>query len=239
MNVAKWLGISLFMILCLLPGTLETANIFEPPKTVFVLFDVSGSTKNKCIRERYLEDFKLILDKMKPGDVIVADRIAEFSGAGSTLPIKHEYKKWWLRNDLIEKVENKKCLVGAEKMLNDPKMVEYTDILSSLHIAERVFKGYRRQRNILVIMSDMIEDSRRYNFEKERLDNERIAEIIAAEKKAGRLPDLTNVKVFAVKNATSQSSDKYIGIKHFWMEYFKECGASLDNVNYGPLVNFP
>jgi len=116
--------------------------------------------------------------------------------------------------------------------------VQRTDILSSLHIAERIFKTYNKERNILVIMSDMIEDSKSYNFEKERLTEKRIAEIIAKEKKAKRMPNLTNVDVYAIRNATNLSPEIVAGIESFWLQYFKECGARIDKAHYGPLVSF-
>jgi len=207
-------------------------------KTVFVLFDVSDSTKNQAARELYLKDFKAILEGVNAGDAIAADRIAESSAAGSTLPIKKEFDGMLNSNRLKEKKAKTEILAEAKKLLEKPEKVRYTDILGSLQIAERIFDTYKKDRNVLVIMSDMIEDSKSYNFEKEKLTDKRISEIISREKAANRLPDLKGVKVYAVKNATSQSTDRHIAIEKFWLSYLKECGAQISKAQYGPLTKF-
>lgn len=89
-----------------------------------------------------------------------------------------------------------------------------------------------------MIMSDMIEDSATYNFQKEKLTDARIDQIIEHEKAKGLLPDLNNVQVYAVKSATQQSREVYESIERFWLRYFKECGATLERANYGPLTKF-
>ncbi len=61
-----------------------------------------------------------------------------------------------------------------------------TDILSSLHVAERVFKQYKNKKNILVIFSDMIEESDDYNFKNVQKTKKRIEEIIRKEKKKNK-----------------------------------------------------
>ena len=212
----------------------------EPSKTVFVLFDLSDSTKNSNIRKTYLEDFekKILKDNINAGDVIAADIIAESSAAGSTLLVNQEFEGFLYSNHMKELKAKKEILAKVKTLLNKPQKVQRTDILSSLHIAERIFNTYNKKRNILVIMSDMIEDSKSYNFEKELLTEKRIAEIIVKEKKAKRLPNLTNVEVYAIRNATNQSPTLTADIESFWMQYFKECGARIDKAHYGPLTKF-
>lgn len=213
-----------------------------PSKTVVVLFDVSGSTQNPVIRGQYQKDFEKIAKSLNPGDAIAADRIAESSAAGSTLPINSELEGGWGKNQIRMKKANrdaqKKIMEEADIVLKSPQKVKYTDIISSLQIAERVFKTYNRERNVLVIMSDMVEDSKSYNFEKDKLTDKRIADIISKEKKAGRLPDLKNVQVYAVKNATSQAGVAHAEIQAFWLSFLKETGARIDKAHYGPLTKF-
>ncbi len=213
-----------------------------PTKTLVVLFDVSDSTKIPAIRAQYQKDLDKILKSLNPGDAIAADKIAENSAASSTLPINRELEGGWNTNELKKKKgvrdAQKQVKEEAEAILQSSQKVRYTDLLSSLQIAERIFKTYNKERNVLVIMSDMIEDSKSYNFEREKLTDKRIADIIAREKKAGRMPDLKNVKVYAVKNATSQSRDMMAGIENFWLQYLRECGAQIDKAQYGPLTKF-
>lgn len=213
-----------------------------PSKTIVVLFDVSDSTKNPAIRAQYQKDLDKILKALNPGDTIAADKIAENSAASSTLPINKELEGGWNTNQLKMKKAirdaQKQIKEEADAILKSPQKVRYTDLLSSLQIAERIFKTYNKERNVLVIMSDMIEDSKSYNFEKEKLTDKRVADIIAKEKKAGRMPDLKNVKVYAVKNATNQSRDMMAGIENFWLLYLNACGAQIDKSQYGPLTKF-
>lgn len=211
-------------------------------KVVFVLFDISDSTKKGEIRKRYLGDFKIILNKINPGDVIVADRIAEASIAKSVFLVKEEFEKpsFFEGGPLKDKMLKKRHNERKDKIINDVEKiilkqdvkVPYTDILSSLHIAEKVFKSYKRDKYVLVIMSDMLEESSDYNFAKETITEKRINEIISIEKKKKRIPDLTNVKVY-VTGATAENRDRFFAIKNFWLKYFKECGANLSKENYG------
>lgn len=217
-------------------------------KVVFVLFDISDSTKKGETRNRYLEDFKVVLNKINPGDVIVADRIAEASITKSTFPVKEEFEKpsFFEGGPLKDKMLKKRHNERKDKIINDVEKiilkqdvkVPYTDILSSLHIAEKVFKSYKRNKYVLVIMSDMLEESSDYNFAKKTLTEKRINEIISIEKKKKRIPDLTNVKVY-VTGATAENRDRFFAIQNFWLRYFKECGANLSKENYGSaLLNF-
>lgn len=230
--------VCLIMFLAALIMT-ESLTFAAPSKTVVVLFDVSESTKDPAVRGKFLSDFdKVILKKVNPGDVIAADRIAESSAAGSTLPVNHEFEGEWSSNRLKQLKQKKEIYKEAESILSNKGKVKYTDILSSLLISERVFKSYGKERNVLVIMSDMIEDSKNYNFTRERLTDKRIATIIAKERKGGRLPDLKGVTVYAVKSVTCQAGEDYNGIRNFWIRYLTECGARIGVAQYGPLTKF-
>lgn len=232
------------LFLLLMSATVVLAE--APSKTVVVLFDISGSTLNPAIREQYRNDFIKITDPkhaLFPGDAIAADLIADSSAAGSTLPINEELQaNSWDTNTIKVKKANreilKRIMEDADVILQSNQQAKSTDILSSLQIAERVFKTYNKERNVLVIMSDMVEDSQSYNFEKEKLTDSRVTEIIAKERKAGRLPDLKNVQVYAIKNATGQSKLDHGAIQNFWLRYFQETGARIDKAHYGPLTKF-
>ncbi len=139
-----------------------------------------------------------------------------------------------------KQTEKKGEIIGRAEtiILRQDVKVGYTDILSSLHIAERVFKNYKRDKNILIIMSDMIEESKDYNFARKNLNKKRTGEIIAKEKGANRIPDLKNVRVY-VTGATAENRDKFFSIQNFWLRYFEECGANLSKERYGSaLLNF-
>jgi len=243
----------LFFILILSCGKLNKK--ISSPKIIVVLCDLSESTRN--MRNIYLKSFKKIISSIKHGDAIFVVKITESSIEEPEIPIKEIFPKFVPKdafgnptdNPLIKKKERKKadeelrrkkekCIKDAEKLFFSKKRILKTDILSSLHVADRIFKNFPEKKPILVILSDMVEDSLDYNFEKERLNEERIREIIENERLKERLPDLKGVKVYVI-GAQARDKKKFFSIQNFWINYFKECGAILEKKNYGSaLIKF-
>ena len=217
--------------------------------TVFVLFDLSGSTASIETRREYLENFRRIVDirgpredfydsSFRPGDVVIADIISGNSIAESTFPIQGELREFsfWqdsrLRYARYFMDAKLRLLKEAEDLLlHQNRKINSTDILSAIRVAERVFKLYRRDRSILVIMSDMIEESGDYNFAAMRLNDSSIKKILAREKSQG-LPDLSGVTVY-VAGCNASSRNRFLNVRNFWIQYFNECGAVLKTSNYG------
>jgi hypothetical protein len=219
----------------------------EPPKeyskTIFVLIDYSESVKDS--RQDYGDAFKKIIPKLKLGDHLFLWKITELSEMETKplidedFPIPPPAKNEFYMKQAIAKAEKemKIKLEEIEKKVGDflnsqEQLSRKTAILGSLQIAERVFKKDRKDKAVLVIMSDMIEDSSEYNFERERLTDKRISEIIANENRRKRLPDLSGVEVYVV-GAKTPSREQFYNIQNFWLRYFKECGANLSKENYG------
>lgn len=235
----------LFITLILITSCekIYTENKKVPRKTVIFLFDLSASTKE--FRNISFETFKKILSTITYGDTIVAAKITEASIVEPDIPIKEHIKEFvpTSDNDIIIKkqkmdADNKLASKKEEilKIANDllsSGNSKKTDIMSSLHLAERIFKSYKSDKSILIILSDMIEDSKDYNFERENLTAKRIEDIIKNEKSKRGLPDLSGVKVYII-TAGRLSSDRYFSIQNFWLRFFKECGANLTKENYGP-----
>jgi len=81
-------------------------------------------------------------------------------------------------------------------------------------------------------MSDMLEDSEHYQFERLKLTAHE------AERRAGRLADLHGVRAYVI-GALAPSDDKVIEVESFWRGYFEACGADFRKENYGAaLVRF-
>jgi hypothetical protein len=219
-------------------------------KTVFVLFDLSGSTNAKAEREKYADGFRQIVEKLEAGDVIVADAINENPLALSSFPVNQEFPSFaektdneLLRKKLLQEHDEKvkgirdEVFNKANGFLNDAtRVVKRTHILDSLQLAERVFKTYERSRRVLVVFSDMLEESDRYNFARQPPNEDLAAKIISGEKEAKRLPDLTGAKVYIIgaSNVSAGArSDSYRMVEGFWLQYFKEIGADLPKERYG------
>ena len=221
-------------------------------KLIYILLDLSDSTKKPEIRESYFNNLKFIMKKVVPGDILIAGVITQKSISELNFCIQYEFPKFvpTTDNPLYKKAERKKFdknfqslkdslnTVAESTIKNYQKMILRTEIIGALQTAERVFKSYDLPKNILVFMSDMFEDSNFYRFKNENLTKRRLASIINNEQKIGRLPDLTGVKVY-VTGAVARNSQKYFQVRDFWCEYLKVCGANLATENYGSnLIRF-
>jgi hypothetical protein len=189
---------------------------------------------------------------MHSGDALEAALITEKSLSELDFSINYEFptvksrtntelfeKAAKTESDSILQVNRDSILLVVDSVLLKPKRkISKTEIMGSLQVAERVFKSFNQPSKVLVVFSDMIEDSKDYNFVLENLTKSRIKKIIDLEKQKNSLPDLKDVKVY-VAGASHPDSKKYNQIKNFWFEYFKSTGAKLDSQNYGAaLINF-
>ena len=248
-QVKIWLIFSILLLSACngeFPG--NTKNQTPPPsKTVFVLFDVSDSTKAEETRRKYLESFDKIIEKTGEGDVLVADFISDDPLGQSSFAINQEFPVFQTDtdNDLIVKKQKQEFAEKikapreqikekAAQMLSDTsRPVKKTKILDANLLAEKVFQTYKRPKNVLVIFSDMIESSEKANFEKQKLTAEAVQKILETEKKAGRIPQLSNVKIYVIGASGGAASDSFNQIQNFWLEYYKAAGADLSKENYG------
>jgi hypothetical protein len=224
-------------------------------KTVVILCDFSGSTKD--VRPLYLETFTRVLQSINLGDAIVLAKITDASITEPEMPIQESFKAITRNpitdNNLKKNKEEKQAKAQLEQKKNDmlakaketliptglpDKKILKTDIMSSLLVAEKVFSNFHRDKNVLLICSDMIEDSSRYNFEKAKLNDQKIQEIINKEKSEGRLPNLNGDNVYVIA-AGKSNSDMFLAVQKFWLSYFNETGAQLPKEHYGStLVSF-
>jgi len=223
-----------------------------PRCVIFVLFDISGSTSTKEIRQRYYDDFLKILDQLRGGEVLLGDVITENTMATISYPINQTFPAYnpLTMNPLTFRDKMKKAreavIQQAKKLLFERPPAPRTDMLNAFQAAEKVFNGEKYQNasyKILVVFSDMIEQTKRYDFIKEKLTEKRIKEIIDKERREGRLADLKGVKVW-VAGATAAlrgglPPSKIQEIQNFWLTYFSACGANLTKERYAPtLINF-
>lgn len=254
-NMNHWknwqVGLSLLLLLFGF-SPLALGSDIPPPRLVVLLVDLSGSAAQKQSREFYLRRAKEIVGTgdpeashgLKAGERIVIGAIQDQSAVKGIFTVNEELPVYnhWKHNPLKyralfgEKVTN--IHRKLEELLRQP-VSPGTEIMSALVPAQQVFASFPDYpRKILVIMSDMIEESSRYNFQKKPPEKKDIDLIIINEKKQDRLPDLKGVKVYVV-GAGGKSSDDMLKIKDFWLAYFQACGADINPANYGAdLVKF-
>jgi hypothetical protein len=242
----------------------ETVAIATGENRFFViLVDFSSSTKNA--RADYRNFVGETVDSVGPGDRFVVGPITENTIANfapiaqADLPRRIERLQTtfeaWNENPIdresclaqLEKANGeievkRKDKIGAEMKKADlafqtPANSPKTSILSSLQVASSIFDGDKREK-ILVILSDMLEDAGKYNFEELNLTADKDLEILAEQQSAG-LPDLQNV-VVCVAGAAASDPGRFRAVEDFWLLYFRETHADASKSRYAhTLLNCP
>jgi hypothetical protein len=205
------------------------------PRVIVVLVDMSGST-NKARRTVYNEAFDKIYANLQQGDRIVIGTITSNSYIDFKPVVDAEIPKqsiWVNRIQYEQNLSKTKAHIRKEVngLLSQRKGTPYTEILNSLNIADTIFHNEKRKK-ILVILSDMMQDSREYRFERLRVSNSFTRQVIRQRKRQNLVPDLTEVKVY-VAGASATDSKKFRSIERFWAEYFAASGADYSTHRYG------
>ncbi|MBW2120903.1 MAG: VWA domain-containing protein, partial [Deltaproteobacteria bacterium] len=134
---------------------------------IVVLVDMSGST-NSARRTVYREAFEKIFQDLRQGDRIMVGTITGRSFIDFKPVVDSEIPKksiWVNRIQFEQKLTNTREEIRreVEKLLSRKRGTPRTEILNSLNIADTIFHDEKRKK-ILVILSDMIQDSKEYNF---------------------------------------------------------------------------
>ncbi|NVL93571.1 MAG: hypothetical protein HWN71_11110 [Desulfobacterales bacterium] len=216
-------------------------NNEEKPRAIVVFVDMSGST-NLARRTVYRECFEKIYQDLNQGDRIVVGTITgrSFIDFKPAVDVEIPKKSLWLNRIQFERnlTETKeKIQREVDRLLSRKKGTPRTEILNSLNIAETIFHKEKREK-ILVILSDMIQDSREYDFSSTKITNHYINKVIKYRRKKNLLPNLSGVKVY-VAGASGSDSHKYRSIEKFWARYFQIAGADYSHHRYGhTLISF-
>ena len=214
---------------------------------VCLLLDLSGSTQNMTVRKMYAEAAHKVVRALEPGDALIAGRITQMSLSEPEFCVQHVFKKFTpsINNPLYARAEKKAFLKRTQSdkdsllrqidatLFDFSKKIKRTEIMGAIRVASRVFRNYGLKNNILVILSDMIEESNYYNFKKENISRRRIEQIIQREKRLGRLPKLNGVKIYV---AGANEEGRYANLRKLWKAYFEASGAHFKPENYGSIL---
>ncbi|MCK5096820.1 MAG: hypothetical protein KAR45_01890, partial [Desulfobacteraceae bacterium] len=121
---------------------------------------------------------------------------------------------------------------AVDRLFNYKDGTQQTEILNSLNIADTIFHGEQNKHKILVLLSDMIQDSKEYKFDRVRITNKYIADVIKIRTQQKLIPNLSNVKIY-VAGASAPNSKKFRAIELLWTRYFEACGAAFSTHRYG------
>jgi len=219
----------------------------QPSRAIFCLFDISGSTSSPEVRQRYMEEFRGLLDAVRDGDLLMGDVITANTLATASYPIRQQFPTLERFGNPADhqvrlKRQKREALAKARQLILESEPAESTDLLNAFYLPARVLNGELgagRDAKGLVVFSDMIVQNESHDFTGIDLTEARIQEIIDAQREAqGRLPDLTGVRVWVVGAGAAPEGGglepkKLKQIEKFWRMYFEACGATLPSENYG------
>jgi hypothetical protein len=218
---------------------------------VMVLFDVSKSTQDPAIRDRYLLSFERVVDAVaSEHGTVVGDVIDENPLAHSSYPIDATFQACDLLRDnpLVCDARTAKMrsdvTAGAQAILGAIPARAGTDIHDGLRLAERVFTAYPNATSrSLVLLSDMVEHSSGLDMGP-TFDGSAATSGLDTLAAGASIPNLAGVQVYVVGAGVVSSSElpavRILAIQDFWRSYFTASGADLPADRYGAaLVRFP
>ncbi len=243
----KLLGLTLLSSLLLVSHMNRTAearksgNDKETPRVIVILVDMSGSA-NRARSTVYREAFEKIYQSLSQGDRVMVGTITSRSYIDFKPAVDAEIPKntiWVNRIQFEQNLTKTKEKIRREvdRLLSRKRGTQRTEILNSLNIADTIFHNEKRQK-ILVILSDMIQDSKEYNFALAKVTGKYIDKLIRYRRKQNLIPNLTDVKVY-VAGASGADPNKFRSVEKFWARYFAKSGADFSRHRYGhSLISF-
>ncbi len=220
---------------------LNSKNAEEQPRAIVIFVDMSGST-NLARRTVFREAFDKIYENLRQGDRILVGTITgrSYIDFKPAVDVEIPKKSIWLNRIQFERKltqTKEKIREEVDLLLSEKRGTPRTEILNSLNIADTIFHNEKR-RKVLVILSDMIQDSQEYNFEKISVTNDYINRIIRYRRQHDLIPNLKDVKVY-VAGASGADPDKFRSVERFWARYFEKTGADFSQHRYGhSLIDF-
>jgi hypothetical protein len=220
----------------------KSENSGQHPRLIMILVDMSGSA-DQARHTVCKEAFEKIYKNLRHGDRVVVGTIASHSYIDFKPTVDEEIPKKTIWDNRLQFERNlthakEKIRREVNKLLSHRGGSPLTEILDSLNIADTIFHDEKERQKILVILSDMIQDSKEYKFDKDKITDEYINKVITYRQKNNLMPNLTGVKVY-VAGASATDSDKFREVQTFWARYLTESGADFSPYRYGhSLINF-
>jgi hypothetical protein len=204
-------------------------------KTAVVLVDISR-TVSTVDSSLYSASFAAILRGLHPGDRLVIARISDRSIANFQLDADIILPRTGV--ELDEKEAQDSLLVLARSafsgLLREARAPE-SNILDALSVAHEVFEhDSTRKIHVIYLLSDMLHEAGDLNLRTSKVDSVLAAKVIRQRRLAGALPNLKGVRIWvAGAGGNSKGSEKFFGLRDFWLRYFRETGATSDASMYG------
>ncbi len=234
-------------------GCTQSSQAAAPPPpgtavVVFVDFSESVGGGERVAFRREIE--KLILPSLQPGDSFILAPIHDRTFTAfrplveGELPPRAHFNGWFnnvMKFNRESKETDAKISQIKESLrtqtaaaLGASVQTRYTDIFSSLLLAEKLFAAESR-RKVLVLMSDMIEDHPPYAFDRMTWKPDTTHKILADLQARRMMPKLDGVCVY-VSGVSAPSAELARNIAVFWEAYFFKAGADLHASRYAHVL---
>ena len=220
----------------------KSENSSPNPRLIIILVDMSASA-DQARRTVCKDAFEKVYRNLRHGDRLVVGTITSQSYIEFKPTVDEEIPKktvWDNRLQYEKKLTDTKEKIRREvnTLLLHKQGTPLTEILDSLNIADTIFHDEKERQKILVLLSDMIQDSKEYKFDKDKITDEYINKVIHYRQKNKLIPNLNGVKLY-VAGASAANSEKFRAIQTFWAHYFAESGADFSPHRYGhSLISF-
>ncbi|MBW2063167.1 MAG: hypothetical protein JRI95_16615 [Deltaproteobacteria bacterium] len=219
----------------------KSENAKKGPRVLVIFVDMSGSA-NLARHTVYTKAFEKISQNLSQGDRVMVGTITgrSYIDFKPSVDVEIPEKTIWVNRIQFERnltEAKEKIRREVDRLLSRKRGTQHTEILNSLNIAETFFHNEKRQK-ILVILSDMIQDSKEYNFDKTKVTDKYIDKAIRYRQKHDLIPNLSDVKIY-VAGASGTDSNKFRSVEKFWARYFAKSGADFSHHRYGhSLIDF-
>jgi len=215
---------------------------------IFVDFSDSVGGMDRTGFRREIE--KQILPWLEPGDSFLMapihdQTLTQFRPlVEADLPPRPQFNGWMnnvMKFNREAKATEAKIVQVKESLrtqtaeaLGKAAQARYTDIFSSLLLAEKLFSAESRHK-VLILMSDMIEDYPPYAFDKIAWKPETTGKILKELEAQRGIADLRGVCVY-VSGVSAPTAEMATNIGRFWEAYFKKAGADLHPSRYAHVL---
>ena len=239
MRFTAWMLTAVFS----LAGVPCAADDGDQPTLVVVLVDTSVSTKDAG--GEYRRAWSRIMANTRGGDRIVIAVVEGLVGRNEASVLRHvmdralpSYSVWRdnpltydstlanVRGSLTKHFEDAFGLPRGNK----------TELLRSIRDAGRILSDEQKRRKVLIVMSDLLEDSE-HRFDQTALTPGFTRRLIDKLKNEGRLPQLSGVEVHMALPGTTRPM-KADELERFFISFFAATGATLGPAHFGMLLTY-
>jgi hypothetical protein len=220
------------------------------PTAVVIFVDFSDSVGGMDRTGFKREIDKLIVPWLEPGDSFLIAPINDKTLTGfrplveAELPARPQFNGFMnnvMKFNREAKATEAKLVQVKEtirtqtaEVLSKASQARYTDIFSSLLLAEKLFSAEQR-RKVLILMTDMIEDYPPYAFDRMAWSPQTTGKILRDLEARKAVADLRGVCVY-VSGVNAPTAEMATHIARFWEAYFWKAGADLHPSRYAHVL---